>query len=277
LPSKPAAVAAAAGEKPEETEARLQSWLKEARTAFAQASEPSAETRLPLGIETEAFADYRRDLEQIISGIKQLEKTLAALPDARKTTESARALNTNWNGFSSGPPYSVLLIDELLNQQESIRGKSLSYQSSEELFTRRLTSIQEEAKLSEANSRRLQADATENASNDNAPAWRVTADRAKSRVLALRGAFLQSNLRLIQDQAETAKQQLALLDRQISIAKKQAIFSTEDLGKMKKAAEDRQAAFRKELAAIRKTQQEASAARAKAQASLDLLNRHLIC
>lgn len=37
LPFKPAAVAAAAAEKPEETEARLQSWPKEARTAFAQA------------------------------------------------------------------------------------------------------------------------------------------------------------------------------------------------------------------------------------------------
>jgi potassium-dependent mechanosensitive channel len=272
LPAKPTAVAPA-GEKPEETEARLQLWLKEARAAFALASEPGAETRLPLGIDPAAFADYRRDLEQLISGIQQLQKVLVNLPEARKATEAARVANESWNGFSVGPPHSVLLIDELMNQEEAIRGKVLSFRSSEELFNRRLGSVQEEAKLSEANSRRLQDAAAANAGNDNAAAWRVTADRAKSRYLAIRGGFLQNNLRLIQEQAEAAKLQLMLLDRQISTAQKQAVFSDEDLEKVKKAAADRQASLRKEIATMRKTQQDATAARAKAQTALDLLNK----
>jgi potassium-dependent mechanosensitive channel len=260
-----------AAEKPEEAEARLQLWSKEARLTFAQVSEPGAETRLPPGIDPAALSEYRRDLEQIISGIKQLQKILAALPEARKASDAARAANASWTGFSEGPPYSVLLLDELLNQQQALQERLISYRSSEELFKRRLATLQEEAKLSEANSRRLLAAATESPTGDSAPGWRLAADRTKSRFLALRGSFIQNNLHLIQDQAATAQQQLTLLERQITLVKQHPVFTTEDLEKVKKAAEDRQAAFRKEITTLRKTQQEATATRAKAQAALDLL------
>ncbi len=270
LTTKPAAEPSAA-EKPEEAEARLQLWSKEARLTFAQVSEPGAETRLPPGIDPAALSEYRRDLEQIISGIKQLQKILAALPEARKASDAARAANASWTGFSEGPPYSVLLLDDLLNQQQALQERLISYRSSEELFTRRLATLQEEAKLSEANSRRLLAAAAESPTGDSAPGWRLAADRAKSRFLALRGSFIQNNLHLIQDQAATAQQQLNLLERQITLVKQHPVFTTEDLEKVKKAAEDRQAAFRKEISTLRKTQLEATASRAKAQAALDLL------
>jgi potassium-dependent mechanosensitive channel len=270
LATKPAAEPSAA-EKPEEAEARLQLWSKEARLTFAQVSEPGAETRLPPGIDPAALSEYRRDLEQIISGIKQLQKILAALPEARKASDAARAANASWTGFPTAPPYSVLLLDELLNQQQALQERLISYRSSEELFTRRLATLQEEAKLSEANSRRLLTAAAESPTGDSAPGWRLAADRAKSRFLALRGSFIQNNLHLIQDQAATAQQQLTLLERQITLLKQHPIFTTEDLEKVKKAAEDRQAAFRKEITTLRKTQQEATTTRAKAQATLDLL------
>jgi potassium-dependent mechanosensitive channel len=270
LVAKPA-VEPVVAEKPEETDARLQLWSKEARLSFAQVSEPDAESRLPAGVDSTAFADYRRDLELILSSIKQLQKIASSLQEARKASDAARVVNATWNGFPTGPPYSLLLLDELLNQQQALQEKIISYRSSDELLTRRLATVQEEAKASEANSRRILAAAAENKNGEGAPAWFLNADRTRTRYTALRASFIQNNLRLVQDQAEAAKQQLILIERQIALVKKQTVFSVEDLDKIRKAAEDRQASFRKEIVILRKNQQDATAARAKAQAALDLL------
>lgn len=271
LPEKPAKEAAPAAETPEATEARLQQWLKEARAAFTRINEPGAESQLPEGIDAAALADYRRDLEQIILGINRHQKILASIPEARKALEVARAADAAWTGFTDKPPYSILMIDELVNQQDSIRGKAASYRSSLELFGRTLTGIQDEARRDEESDRRVLADAADNPGNDSAAKWKLTANRAKSRSLALRATYLQSNVALLQDQAEAAKIQLSLLDRQISIAKKNPSFSEEDLAKVKKAAADRKAALRKETAAIRKRLQDANAVKIRMQATLDAL------
>ncbi len=250
-------------EKPEETEARLQQWLKETRTAFSRISEPSAETQLPTGIDTAALADYRQDLEQSILAIHRHLKIFATIPEARKALEAARAADAAWTGFDEKPPYSLLLTDELINQQEAIKEKAASYHSSLELFGRTLAGIQEEARRDE--------NTAQDASEDGAADWRLTARRAKSRLLALRATFLQSNAALLRDQAQTAQLQLSLLDRQITLAKKKPSFSEADLAKVKKAAADRQAALHKEEAAIRKRQQDTTAAKVRAQAVLDQL------
>ncbi len=263
------AEAAPALEKADETEARLQQWLKEARVVLARLNEPGAETQLPAGIDPAALADYRRDVEQIVLGINRHLKILAATPEARKALEAARASDAAWTGFPEKPPYSILIIDERVNQQDAIKEKAASYQSSLELFGRTLSGIQDEARLAEESSRRVLAGTAEDPGDDGAAKWRLAADRAKSRLLAVRATYLQSNIALLRDQAETAKIQLSLLDRQIAIAKKRASFSEEDLAKVKKAAADRHAALKKEVAATAKRLQEATAARVRLQAALD--------
>ncbi len=262
---------APAVEQPDEAATRLEQWLKESRLALVRISEPGADTRLPIGIEPTALADYRRDLEQIILGIGRQQKTVVSAPEAHKALDAARATAAAWTGFTEKPPYSILMIDELVNQQDAITEKTASYRSSLELFGRSLSNIQEEARQAEESGKRVLAEAEKDPSDDGAAKWRLTADRTKSRSLALRATFLQSMIAMLQEQAETAKIEISLLDRQIAIAKKQPGFSEEDLAKVKKAATDRQAALKKEIVAIRKKQQDATAVRIKAQSALDLL------
>jgi potassium efflux system protein len=269
LPGKPTKEVAPKKETPDATEERLQQWLKEARSAFARVNEPGAETQLPEGIDAAALADYRRDLEQTILGINRHLKILAAVPEARKALEAARAADAAWTGFGDKPPYSILMIDELVNQQDAIREKAASYRSSLEIFSRTLSGIQEEGRRDEESGRQALADAAENPGNGSAAKWKLTANRAKSRSLALRATYLQSNVALLQDQAETAKIQLSLLERQIAIAKKKPSFNEEDLAKVKKAAADRQAALRKEIAASGKRLQDANTVKIRMQAVLD--------
>ena len=272
LPSKPVAAEATA-EKPDDAEARFQQWLKDARAAFAGVNDPAAEAQLPEGIDPAVLADYRRDLEQTILGINRHLKILAAMPEARKALAAARAADAAWSGFPGKPPYSILMLDELVNQQDAIQEKAASYRSSLELFGRTLAEIQEEARAAETSSRQVTAEAEQDPSAGGAAKWRLTADRAKSRLLAVRATFLQSNVTLLQDQSETAKTELALLGRQITLAKNRAGITAEDLTKVTKAAAERQTALRKEIAAVLKRQQEATVAKARMQTTLDQLEK----
>ena len=262
---------APAAETPDEADARLQLWLKEARAVFARINAADSEQALPEGIDSAALLDYRRDLEQIISGINRYRKIVESQPAEGKALAAAREVDSTWRGFNEKPPYSILMLDELVNQQDAIRGKDASYRSSLVLFNRTLSGIMDEARDAGQASRRALSAATEGPAGDDAASWRLDADRAKSRLLAVRAQFLRSNIALLKDQAETTQLQLSLLDRQITIARKKAAFSTDDLETVTKAAADRQAALRKELAAIRKREQEANVVKNRMQGIKDQL------
>ncbi|MES2658310.1 MAG: mechanosensitive ion channel domain-containing protein [Verrucomicrobiota bacterium] len=256
-------------ETPEEAAARLDQWQKEAKTAIDRLNEPGAENRLPEGIDSAALSDYRRDLEQILLSVGRNRKILAATPEARKALEAARAADAAWTGFAEKPPYSILMIDEFVNQQEAIKDKAASYRSSLAHFGMTLTGLHEESRRAEESSRRILAEASETGGDTGAGQWRLTADRAKMRLMALHATFLQNNIALLEEQSETTKSQLSLLNRQIAIAMKQPAFTDDDLAKVKKVAADRRAGFQKEIGTVRKRQQEANAARVKAQAAFD--------
>lgn len=263
--------AAPSVETAEQADARLKLWLKEARAVFARINEPSAEQELPEGVELAELIDYRRNLEQIISGINRYLKIAESIPIEAKALEAAREVNAAWHGFKEMPPYSILMLDELVNQQDAIREKDASYRSSLALFERTLSGVQDEARGSGDARRRVLSAVADNPVADGAANWRLEADNAKSRLLAVRAQTLRSNITLLKDQSETTKLQLVLLDRQIATARKKATFSEEDLEKIKTSAATRQAALLSELTAIRKRGQEANTVKNRMQIIKDQL------
>ncbi len=262
---------AATGETPEETAARMQQWLKEARTALSRLNDAEAAQTLPEGIDAAALAEFRRDLEQTIIATNRFEKLAEGVFEDNMALEAARAADADWRGLKETPPYSILMLDELVNQRDSIREKAASYQSSLAIFTRTLSGIQDEARDATEASRRAVAAAAGDSAPNSAASWRLEVDRAKSRHLAVRAVFLRSSISGLKTQVETANSQLSLLDRQIDAARKKAVFSDEDLEKVKKAVADRRAAIGKELASIRKREQEANAVKSRMQRIKDQL------
>ena len=267
--TKPAASPPTPAETPEAAAARLQQWLKEARADFSRITDPDAGTNLPKEIDADELLGYRRDLEQIIIGINRHQKALESMPEATKALQAAREANDAWKGFAEKPPYSMLTLDDLINQRDAVREKAASYQSSLDLFSRTLSGIQDEAKRNDQSSKKVISAAAEDPSADGAANWRLAEDRTKSRLLALRATFLQSNVTLFRTQSEAASLQLSLLDRQIMTVGKKAVLSADDIDKVKKAAEDRQIAIRKEVGGVRKRQLDAIAVRTKMQAVVD--------
>ncbi|RYD21621.1 MAG: mechanosensitive ion channel [Verrucomicrobiaceae bacterium] len=271
LPSVKPAAAPSPVETQEDSDARLLSWAKDAKAAFAKVNVPDSDLNLPEGITPGELLDYRRDLEQINLGVTRFQNVRQGLPDAAKAKEEAAAAAENWKGFVEKPPYSMLRLDELVNQREAIDSKNKTYLSSLDLFGRTLTGVVADLGKAEEQARQLQADIGDNPAGEAAARWRAEAAQTRFRLLTMRGKFLEGNIALLRTQSEAATIQLGLLDKQISTARKQSVLGEDDLAKVKKTTEDRQAAVRKELAALRKRQQEAAGVRAKQQAALDLI------
>ena len=110
-------------EKVEDIRKRLETWYQEAREALNRIDAGGNSVTLPEGISTAEFEDRRRDLEQMVLVTTSAIKNLAALAEAAKAAETARAEEAAWTGFKEPPPYSVLMIDELLNERDAIKAQ----------------------------------------------------------------------------------------------------------------------------------------------------------
>ena len=148
-----------------------------------------------------------------------------------------------WTGFTEKPPYSVLMIDELLNERDAINANLDSSQSSLANYERLLASLRSETKAAEeAVSGKLLALQNADDATREAAKWRMEAARAKSRVLAARAGLMQSVYDSLKDRITAATTDLALIDRKIKVAKASSRFNDDDLAKIEKISEDRKKA-----------------------------------
>ncbi|MDP3849671.1 MAG: mechanosensitive ion channel [Luteolibacter sp.] len=266
-PAKPIAP-----ETPEEARKRLELWLQEARDALGRLDESAPTAGLPVGI-TAADAELRRNnLEQMVLTTSRSLKSLNAIDEARKALEKSRADDTAWTGFTEPPPYSILLIDELLNQRDAIQANLTSSKASHATFEHLHTSLVGETKAAEesVNSRILAMQAANEAEREAAK-WRLDAARAKSRLLATRAGLMRSSLETLKDRIAAITVDLALIDRKIKAAKANSRFGDEELAAIEKLSKEQKAAAQKEIDVISKRLKSASTARNQSQADLDKL------
>lgn len=267
-PAKPAAP-----EKPEETRKRLEQWLQEARDTLARHEAPSAAAGLPAGITLAELDERCRDLEQLVLTVGRALKNIHAAVDARKALENSRAADAGWTGFSEKPPYSILMIDELLNERDAITANLTSSQSSLANYERLLSSLRGEAKSAEeAVSEKLLALQNADDATRDAAKWRMEAARGKSRLVVARASLMQSICDSLKDRISATTTDLALIDRKIKIAKASTRFSDDDLAKLDKISEERKKAVHKELDGVSKRVKSAMATRNQAQSALDALH-----
>lgn len=262
----------AAPEKPEEARKRLELWHDEARDMLGRLEADGAAADLPAGITPTDLEDRRRDLEQMVLLTTGLIKNADAVTDARKALEAARADEAAWTGFKEKPPYSILMIDELLNERDAIEAKRLSHESSLANFESILASTLGEAKSAEEIVNTA-IGAVQNATPEmlELAKWRLDAARAKARLFATRASYLQANCESFKDRVSASKSELALVERKIQAVAPKAQFSEDDLTKISKIANDRRKALGKEIDAISKRLKAALATRARAQTALDEL------
>lgn len=263
-----------AGETAEQALARFNQWLAEAREQLTSL-EDQAPAALPPGITVAELEERRRTAEQTILNVNRAIKGLESRSEATKVLAETNQRASSWQGFPTPAPYSILLLDELLNERDALKEKLNSTESSLSVVSRTLTSTLAEAKSAEdALNQSLNASAkiAKDSPEHAAALWRIEAAKGQSRLFAARVASLQlasESAKLFVNHNRAA---LALLERKIAVAKGQCQFSQADLDRLIKASSERKTALRKEIEAITKRQKAANAVRKSAQASLDALN-----
>ena len=218
-----------------------------------------------MGITAADLEERRRDTEQTILTINRYLTTLDTAAAAGKSVQDARAAAADWVGFKEKPPYPITMFDDLRNEQDAVRGKLASHESSLVVFQRTLDEVLVDAKAQEEAANKLPV------GGDDASKWRMETARTKARLMAARAGLLQSNCEATGYQIEVAKQELSLLERKIKSVRAGARFSNEDLAKIEAASDDRKLSYRKELEAIAKRQKPAQVARKQERAAFDAL------
>lgn len=264
--------APATAEKPEDIRKRLELWQQEARDNLIRIESGGSAVVLPEGITTAELEDRRRNLEQIILITSSWLKNFQMVPEARKAAEAARAAESGWSGFSDPPPYSILMIDELLNERDASKAKLSALESSLANFEQILSSTMAETKASEdAVSAGMVALQSADPSTAEAAKWRLETARGRARVLATRGGYLQVSCEALKEKVAAVKAEITLVERKIHAAAPQARLRDEDLAKIEKITGERRTALRNELSAVSRRMKAALAARTQAQAALDAL------
>jgi potassium efflux system protein len=259
-----------AAAKPDAERGKLEQSLQEARDALAALNGLGETGTLPEGIDPADLDERRRTLEQWVLAINRSLKDLVVIDESRKALEAARKRDSEWSGFKKAPPYSLLMIDDLINEREASKSNLESAESSLANYERMLASILEEAKAAEEVGARALT-AVQDATPENAPAakWRLETTRANSRLLATRANQFQSMVASQRDRIATASADLKLLDRQLAIAKANASFTDEDLTKLARISKERKQVIRKELEGLAKRLKTAIATRDQAKAAID--------
>jgi potassium-dependent mechanosensitive channel len=259
-------------EKPDDVRKRLELWNQEASDTLARLDSAGAAVALPAGVTPSELEDRRRDLEQMALLTAAHLKNLGSLGDARKAAESARAEDAEWSSFEQTPPFSILMIDSLLNDRDSIKTKLASYESSLANFQSILANTLNETKAAEdAVSNAIVAVQNSAPEMQDAAKWRLEAARARARLLATRASHLQSACETAGERIAAGKAELALVERKIRIAAPNSRFTEDDLTRIGKIADERRQAINKDIVAVSKRLKSTIATRTQAQAALDAL------
>lgn len=259
-------------EKPEDVRKRLELWHQKAREELDRFENSAAKAALPEGITAADLDDRLRDLEQMSVITTSSLKNLNMAAEARKAAEAARAADAAWTGFKETPPYSILMLDELLNERDAVKSRLSSHEASLANFERLLGNFVAETKAAE-DAVSKQVTAVQNADEQMAAAakWKLESARVKARLMAARASYVQSSCEAFKERIAASKTDLALVDRKILTASPHARFGEDELARIGKLARERKNAVEKELAAVSKRLKSALALRKQAQDALEAL------
>lgn len=153
--------------------------------------------------------------------------------ELRRTRTAVEQKAKSWAGFPEQPPYSILMVDELLHSLLTARARAQGLSTNEELFAQQVLQYRESAEHAEE-MERLAADDLVKAQS---PEERLTASWQKERAgLKARNADAMAvsialRYEVIGERLAIARVEVGLLERQLAEARKSMVFSKADLNK----------------------------------------------
>ena len=227
---------------------QLLKWKTEEEAGLERLNRYSDSGQLPEGIDSIDISTRRRIFDQALLAITRHLLILDVIQGSKDTLKELEAAAAAWKGFDTPPPYSVLMVDELLEKKEAVEGKQASNRSSAHVYTTTLDGLLKESKAVEEEIAAL----SKPDANDAASQWKLETAKAKQRAYFIRASSLKYSLSSLEYLIASGSVEISLLNRKIKEAGDNLSFTSEDMDRIKSASADRQAALRKELANVRK-------------------------
>src|SRR6185369_15130633 len=196
-----------------------------------------AERDLPLvappGVSQQDVKERYRLLDGLVTRLNSQLSLINEREELRRTRTAAEQKGKSWAAFQAPPPYSVLMVDELMETVLTARAKATGLNTNQELFAQQVSQYSESAKQALEMERRA-ADELERAKS---PEERLTASWQKE-LMGIRVRNAEAMAVLIALRHEVLGERLGvtgveldLLERQLAEARKQMVFSQADLNK----------------------------------------------
>lgn len=250
---------------------RLEEWKGEVSADLSRLSGYTSPEQLPAGVTETNLNSRRRILDQSLLAINRHLLIFGEISGAKDALTASRAAAADWKGFGEGTPRSVLTVDELINRKESIEEKQASSRSSLDVYETTLAGLLAESRAAEEKVAVALKAYGDGPKDDPAALWKLETARAAQRFVFIRASALEQGNASLKIVLEAGEIDLTLVAKIIREAAAGAVFTEEDLARVKAASEDRQADLRKEISAARKQQGKAISAQAAAAAAFEKL------
>ena len=227
---------------------------------------------LPAGVSEADLKARKQNLEETLASISRHTTLLQSLKSTSEDVVAAREKKEQWTGFEDPPPYSILMVDDLMGRKAALAEKKQSNESSIEIFQAGLDRLlATKSALEDDVAKRTQNFSAASPENKNQATWQLAAAKERQRSFFIKTSALKTNISSLKNEQKVVDLETDLFDRQIKTAEKKIQFGDEEIDKIKEDSAARQAVYEKEGEGIRARLGDAASDRAKMEAGLQRL------
>jgi len=271
LPALSPAKKAAAAPPASAPEASLDQRVADARAELDRiAQQVATRTGVPPGVAPESLIEWRTNAERLVHAYERARDSDQMIARTQRRRAALAAKTSAWTGFGTPPPYSLLMVDELRGDAAAARDRLGAAEAKVRLLEQQSDLARERLSRAQAAARQAAERATDGPNGEQGRlAWEREAADLRARLEGAQVALLEVARRLATEEAGEARDELALLERQIRVASAAVAFPRADLDRVLARLAPERAALEREAAQARATEEKRRRALAAAQADLD--------
>jgi len=248
--AKPDAAVAPAAVGPKESldqqRERLKTQLEQSRAQRQRLASDPASLGAPPDMTPDDLAAARNALGQLVVALEGQLRILDELQETRAQRQEAEQVGSEPQALGGGPPYSILLVDDLQERVDSIKTTIGALTAQQVIAEREGERVRREAQRSEATLRRArEAVSAGRGDEDPLRRWQVQLAEWSAAAAAASIALFGRGADLIGEQMALEREQLKLAERQLQIASRNIRFTDEDLAQVRRAETEQVARIRR--------------------------------
>jgi len=177
--------------------------------------------------------DRYRLLDGLVTRLSSQLNLINEREEWRRTRTAVEEKAKSWAGFPESPPYSILMVDEIMGALLTARAKVHGLRTNQELFAQQVSQYRDSAK----HALEMERQAADQVERAQSPLERLTATNKKELTgLQVRNAEAMAvsialRHEVIGERLGIAEVEAGLLERQLVEARKRMVFSRADLNK----------------------------------------------